>query len=112
MPIIHRSGDMIIKKTWLRQKVSVKDIRSGRRERATPDQLARCALFLRMQAGLDYTTAEREFVIQTIFSRFGMTVLHPSSLPATMFMEGDGSSFMLSLNMVAKGDVPDIFGPS
>jgi hypothetical protein len=103
MPVLYSDEGLTIRKSWFFNKISVVEHSTRRKVAASALQSARCAFFIQIQSQLELTASERDFVLRYIFARFGMAVLHPNSLPAQMFMEGDGQRFLGSAVWTAKG---------
>lgn len=102
MTVLFSTDGLTIRKRWFSRSLVVIEGGTGRRSVATTLQMARLAFFLKVQADLELTTVERELVCTYLFERFGMTVLYPTSLPASMFMEGDGKRIMAAAFTAAK----------
>lgn len=109
MKKIFQGKELTIRKSFFGQNVIVINHLTGAKKVASLDQVGRCSRFLDVQAQLDLSAVRREFVTTYIFERFGMAVLFPESLPAKMFMEGDGQRLLNAAVLASDPDAQAAF---
>ena len=104
MSVLFETDGLKISKSWFGSKITVFDKFSRRSAIASPITVARCAQLFNLQAQLQLSQFERDFVTSYIFTRFGTAALLPDSLPAVMFLKGDGQRFLQTTVMAARGE--------
>lgn len=109
MKLIYKGNGLIIRKRLLRAGMTVCDERSGRRVVAPLEFIGRCVYLFSLESKLELTAAEHAFVTSYVFERFGMACLHPTSLPAQMFLTGDPTGLLGSAVLAARGGIPGLY---
>ena len=103
MATLFLNDNLKIDRSWLLKRLTVEDRITRRRVVADAQLVARLAFYIRIQAGLELTTEERDFMIRYIFERFGNAALNVGGVARDMFCAGDGQRLLNSALFAARG---------
>ena len=109
MGIMYQNAEIAIREHFFSKKVSAVDFRTGQSKVASPEEMARCALYLNAVKLAQLSESERNFAFSYIFERFARSVLDRDSLGAAMFMTNNPKTFLDALDttiLVERGELP------